>query len=65
VIGAVAMAHPGDAKLADSQMYIMLGPAARLDGKYTVFGDVIAGMDVVRKLAINDVIKKISVKSGT
>lgn len=64
VIGAVAMAHPGDPKLADSQMYIMLGPAARLDGGYTVFGQVISGMDVVRSLAIPDVIKRISVKGG-
>ena len=64
VIGAVAMAHPGDPKLADSQMYIMLGPAARLDGGYTVFGQVISGMDVVRRLAIPDVIKRISVKGG-
>ena len=64
VIGAVAMAHPGDPKLADSQMYIMLGPAARLDGGYTVFGDVVSGMDVVRKLAINDVIRRITVKGA-
>jgi peptidyl-prolyl cis-trans isomerase B (cyclophilin B) len=64
VIGAVAMAHPGDPKLADSQMYIMLGAAPKLDGGYTVFGQVISGMDVVRKLAVTDVIKKISVKSG-
>ena len=64
VIGAVAMAHPGDPKLADSQMYIMLGHAARLDGGYTVFGQVISGMDVVRRLAIPDVIKRISVKGG-
>jgi len=64
VVGAVAMAHPGDPKLADSQMYIMLGTAARLDGGYTVFGDVISGMDVVRKLAINDVIRRITVKGA-
>lgn len=64
VLGAVAMAHPGDPKRADSQMYIMLGPAARLDGGYTVFGQVISGMDVVRRLAIPDVIKRISVKGG-
>src|SRR5688500_3791072 len=56
VVGAVAMAHPGNPNLADSQMYIMLGNASRLDGGYTVFGEVIAGMDVVRKLAVPDVI---------
>ncbi len=64
VLGAVAMAHPGDPKFADSQMYIMLGAAPKLDGGYTVFGQVISGMDVVRRLAVTDVIKKISVKAG-
>lgn len=64
VLGAVAMAHPGDPKFADSQMYIMLGAAPKLDGGYTVFGQVISGMDVVRRLAVTDVIKKISVKTG-
>ena len=63
VVGAVAMAHPGDPKLADSQMYIMLGTAPKLDGGYTVFGQVISGMDVVRKLAVTDVIRRITVKS--
>jgi cyclophilin family peptidyl-prolyl cis-trans isomerase len=69
VVGAVAIAHPGgfdpnDAKLGDSQMYIMLGTAPKLDGSFTVFGQVISGMDVVRKLAVPDVIKRISVKGG-
>ena len=63
VVGAVAMAHPGDPKFADSQMYIMLGSAPKLDGGYTVFGQVISGMDVVRKLAVTDVIRRITVKS--
>jgi cyclophilin family peptidyl-prolyl cis-trans isomerase len=67
-VGAVAMAHPGgfdpnDAKLADSQMYIMLGNAPKLDGSFTVFGQVISGMDVVRKLAVTDRIRRITVKS--
>ena len=62
VLGAVAMAHPGDAKLADSQMYIMLGAAPKLDGAFTVFGQVTSGMDVVQKLAVTDVIRRITVK---
>jgi cyclophilin family peptidyl-prolyl cis-trans isomerase len=62
VLGAVAMAHAGDAARADSQMYITLAPVHRLDGDYTVFGKVISGMDVVQKLQVLDVIKKATVK---
>ena len=61
-LGAVAMAHAGVASQADSQMYITLRPTPELDGKYTVFGHVISGMDVVQKIEIGDVIKKASVK---
>ena len=62
VLGAVAMAHPGDPKLADSQIYIMLGSAPKLDGGFTVFGQVISGMPVVQKLVETDVIRRITVK---
>ncbi|HWO57834.1 MAG TPA: peptidylprolyl isomerase [bacterium] len=36
---------------AGSQFFICLGRAASLDGKYTAFGEVIEGMDVVQKIA--------------
>lgn len=62
VRGAVAIAHPGDAKLGDSQMYIMLGSAPRLNGSFTVFGRVISGMDVADRLAETDVIRRITVR---
>ena len=42
VLGAVAMAHAGDPAKADSQFYVTLAPAARLNGQYTVFGKVIS-----------------------
>jgi len=63
--GAVGMAHAGDPKEADSQFYVMLANRPALDGKYVVFGQVISGMDVVEKLAVGDVIKRVSVKEGT
>ena len=62
VLGAVAMAHAGDAAKADSQMYITLAPVPRLNADYTVFGKVISGMDVVQKIEVGDVIKRASVK---
>ena len=63
-LGAVAMAHANDPKLADSQMYVTLAPTPRLDGDYTVFGQVISGMDVVQKLAVGDLIRRATVKDG-
>ena len=61
-LGAVAIAHAGDPRFGDSQMYITLAPRPELDGRFTVFGQVISGMDVVQKLAVNDVIKRVTVK---
>jgi cyclophilin family peptidyl-prolyl cis-trans isomerase len=62
VRGAVGMAHSGSASSADSQFYITLRAAPELDGKYTVFGQVINGMDVVAKIQKTDVLKRASVK---
>lgn len=62
VRGAVAMAHTGSPKDADSQFYITLRAAPELDGKYTVFGRVIKGLDVAAKIQKADVLKKASVR---
>jgi peptidyl-prolyl cis-trans isomerase B (cyclophilin B) len=62
LVGSVAMAHPGDAKFADSQLYVMLIPQPKYDNKYTVIGRVIAGMDVVQKLQETDIIRRATIK---
>jgi cyclophilin family peptidyl-prolyl cis-trans isomerase len=63
VLGAVAMAHPGtDPATADSQFFILRRAAPELDGKYTVFGHVLKGMDVVAKLQRGDILKRAYVK---
>jgi cyclophilin family peptidyl-prolyl cis-trans isomerase len=60
--GAVAMAHPGNPALADSQLYVTLADRPELNRNYTVFGHVIAGEDVPARLERGDVIRKMSVK---
>lgn len=65
VRGSVAIAHPGDAALGDSQIYISFARAARLDGRYTVFGQVISGMDVVEQLEETDIIRRVSIRTGS
>lgn len=55
--GAVGMARNSDPDSADSQFYICLAPQAHLDGAQTVFGQVIEGMEAVKKLARGDKMK--------
>lgn len=62
VRGAVGMAHAGSAAAADSQFYIMRAARPSLDGTYTIVGRVIAGMDIVDRTALNDMIRKAYVK---
>jgi cyclophilin family peptidyl-prolyl cis-trans isomerase len=62
VVGSVGMAHAGDPKSAESQFYIIMQPRPGLDGKYTVFGKVVRGMDVVQKIKKADMLKRASVQ---
>ena len=47
----VSMARGTDINSAGSQFFIMTGDAPFLDGKYTIFGKVIQGQEVVDKIA--------------
>jgi len=60
--GAVAMAHAGDPRLADSQVYVTLANRPDLNGRYAVFGHVISGADVPETIQKGDVINKMYVK---
>lgn len=56
VVGAVAMArlpdniNPGR-RSNGSQFYVALAPMPELDGKYTVFGQVVSGLEVLQELS--------------
>jgi len=50
VRGTVSMARAQDPDSADSQFFICFAPAPYLDGKYTVWGRVISGMEYIDKI---------------
>jgi peptidyl-prolyl cis-trans isomerase B (cyclophilin B) len=50
VRGVLSMARGGDPDSAGSQFFICLGPAEFLDNKYTAFGKLIKGDDVLEKI---------------
>ncbi len=76
VAGTVAMARTADPDSAGSQFYVCLAPAPNLDGSYTVFGQVVEGMDAVQAIGVvatdrddrpleKIAIKKVSIKEET
>jgi len=52
--GTVAMARASDPDSADSQFYIALTTLPHLDGSYTVFGQVVEGIEFLDKIQQGD-----------
>ncbi len=48
--GVVGMARASDPNSANSQFFIMYADGSFLNGKYTVVGEVVSGMDAVDKI---------------
>jgi cyclophilin family peptidyl-prolyl cis-trans isomerase len=59
--GVLGMARTNDPDSAGSQVYIMLGAAPFLNGKYTAFGRVASGMGVADQIKVGDRIKSITI----
>ncbi len=57
VEGAVGMASSGK-DTESTQWFVMLAPAPHLDGRYTNFGTVTEGLDVIHRLQVGDKIIK-------
>lgn len=49
--GTVGMARTANPNSANSQFFICYAPARHLDGQYTVWGQVIEGMELIDKIA--------------
>jgi peptidyl-prolyl cis-trans isomerase B (cyclophilin B) len=49
-LGVISMARSANPDSASSQFFLCLGPTPQLDGKYTAFGKLIKGEDVLQEI---------------
>ena len=59
--GTVAMANAGP-NTNGSQFFICLEDQPNLPPNYTIFGDTVAGMDVVRNIRVGDVMQSVTIE---
>jgi peptidyl-prolyl cis-trans isomerase B (cyclophilin B) len=62
-VGSLSMAHAGR-DTGGSQFFITHSPQPHLDRKHTVFGQVLAGQDVVDAIERGDKMEKVTVVEG-
>ncbi len=60
--GTVAMANSGP-NTNGSQFFIMLSDHPELPKQYTIFGTVISGQNIVDKIAVGDIMQKVTIQN--
>ncbi|MYB93929.1 peptidylprolyl isomerase [Candidatus Poribacteria bacterium] len=61
--GVVAMAKEEGASVSYASEFFICRDSTILDSDYTIFGNVISGMDVVDNIAVDDVITNITIRN--
>jgi predicted neuraminidase/cyclophilin family peptidyl-prolyl cis-trans isomerase len=51
LVGTLGLGRVGDEWSGDSEIYICVAPRPHLDGRYTVFGQLVDGLDVLERIA--------------
>lgn len=62
VRGALSMAHAGK-DTGGSQFFLVRAPQPHLDGKHTVFGKIVSGIDIIDKLSNGDKMNRVIIKN--
>ena len=64
VLGSLCMAHKSAPNSGSCQFYFSLGDQPEFDDKYTVFGQVTEGLEVIEQLAIGNAIRAIAIEGA-
>jgi cyclophilin family peptidyl-prolyl cis-trans isomerase len=58
VVGTVGLARSEDPNSGSTEFYICLVPRPHLDGKYTVFGQLMEGYDILEKIGNTEIVEQ-------
>ena len=61
--GSIAMVKSGKNKSSSTEFFFVTSKIPELDGRYSVFGKIIKGLDVVRKINKEDYIKAVQLSN--
>ncbi len=62
VKGSVSMAHAGK-NSGGSQFFLVRAPQLHLDGKHTIFGEVVSGVEIIDQLQNGDLMEKVTIQN--
>jgi peptidyl-prolyl cis-trans isomerase A (cyclophilin A)/peptidyl-prolyl cis-trans isomerase B (cyclophilin B) len=59
--GSIAMVKRGKSKSSSTEFFFVTNKIPELDGRYTIFGKIIKGLDVLEKINKEDYIKEVKI----
>jgi len=62
-IGSIAMAKSGKNKSSSTEFFFVTSKIPELDGRYSIFGKIINGLDVLEKINKEDYIKAVQISN--
>ena len=61
--GSIAMVKSGKNKSSSTEFFFVTSKIPELDGRYSIFGKIIKGLDVLEKIKKEDYIKEVQVSN--
>ena len=62
-IGSIAMVKSGQNNASSTEFFFVTNKIPELDGRYSIFGKVIKGLDVLKKINKDDFIKEVKISN--
>jgi len=61
--GSIAMVKSGENKSSSTEFFFVTNSISELDGRYSIFGKIIRGLDVLEKIMKDDYIKEVKISN--